>query len=218
VSAAGICTVMLAAGESVRFGGIKLLQPIDGVSMLRRAVLAALDCCDELLVVTGANADALTAELQGLPVHRVHNPDWTLGMGSSIGCAFRALNAKPSPPAAAVICLADQVRVGAPQLRALIAQHLRTPNDIVAALHQDTTHPADVAGGDRFDRVGPPCVFPQADFATLAALGGHAGAKQVLRRNAARLRTVAMPEAAIDIDTVADYQRIRSGTPDRWLR
>mgnify|MGYP000293483894 CR=1 FL=1 len=57
---------------------------------------------------------------------------------------------------------------------------------------------------------GPPCLFPPRLFAALAQLDGDEGARSVLKAHSAQVITVALPEGADDIDTLADYQRIVS--------
>jgi molybdenum cofactor cytidylyltransferase len=59
------------------------------------------------------------------------------------------------------------------------------------------------------DAVGVPAFFAHELFGELRALHGAAGARGVLDRHAARVRRFAMPEARFDIDTPADYERLR---------
>jgi molybdenum cofactor cytidylyltransferase len=192
---ADLAIVLLAAGKASRFGTPKQLARLDGVSLVRRAALAALEVCPQLIVVTGAADAAVSAELAGLRLQRIHNPVWEDGMGGSIACAFAAW--RDAGPAAALVCLCDQPRVGAPELRRLIAAHAVAPAAIVAA--------------DHGANLGPPCLFPRWSHAELAALAGPAGARVVLQRHAARVISVPLPEAALDIDTPADLARAAGG-------
>jgi molybdenum cofactor cytidylyltransferase len=56
-------------------------------------------------------------------------------------------------------------------------------------------------------REGVPAVFPRALFAKLMALEGDAGAKVLLQSVQDKV-TVAMPEAAVDIDTLEDLKQL----------
>lgn len=199
-----ICTVLLAAGSSSRYGDIKLLAQIDGVSLLRRAAQAALEAGTELIVVTGAHAAALNAALEGLDATCVHNADWAEGMGSSIACAFQLLRARTEPPPAALVCLADQPQIGAPQLRRLIEAWREQPGCIVVSQFGATQ--------------GPPCLFPQRHFDELAQLRGPQGARRLLAAHADSVHTVDMPEAALDVDTVEDYEHLRQALSDNSPR
>jgi len=183
--------VLLAAGSASRYGSAKQLLPIDGVPMVRRAALAALQVGARLLVVTGAHAVAVEAALVGLPLELLHNPDWEQGMGGSIGCAFRHIGLSSS---ASLLLLADQPQVGAGELQRLVDAGQRMPGRIVAANHGTL--------------LGPPCLFPQRWYPELAALSGPQGARGLLQKHAAEVESLPLPEAAADIDTPEDYRRL----------
>ena len=189
----GLHCVLLAAGSA------KQQLPIEGEPMVRRAALAALATGAEVIVVTGAHADAVEAALGGLALTLLHNQDWEHGMGSSLACAFRHLVKSRSTSVASLICLADQPRIGAGELRQLIEAHRRSPQRIIAADHGAT--------------LGPPCLFPQRYYDELAALSGPQGARKLLQHHADNVETLRLPQAAIDIDTPDDYQRFLQGLP-----
>jgi molybdenum cofactor cytidylyltransferase len=186
--------LLLAAGCASRFGSAKQGARVEGIAMVRRAALAALATGAGLSVVTGAWVETVTAELSGLPLQLLHNADWEQGLGSSIACGTRALLQVAVRPEALIVTLADQPLVDMAALRRLIAAHRRAPKRIVAADHGSTR--------------GPPCLFPQRYFVELAALQGAQGAKPLLQRHAHAVDVVPMPEAELDIDTPADYQRL----------
>jgi CTP:molybdopterin cytidylyltransferase MocA len=48
-------------------------------------------------------------------------------------------------------------------------------------------------------------------FAELSDLQGDAGAKAVIKKRAADLAQTRAPEAAFDVDTQADFQKLSSG-------
>jgi molybdenum cofactor cytidylyltransferase len=187
--------VLLAAGNSSRYGGPKLLATIDGVSLIRRAAQAALATGAPLLVVTGAYADRIGAEIADLDARIVHNGAWADGMGGSIACAFRQLVAE-TDAAAAILCPADLPRVGPAQLQRLIDAHCAAPQRIVVSQFGAAQ--------------GPPCVFPRRCFAELAQLSGPQGARAVLARHADEITHIPMPEAAADIDTPDDLAKLRA--------
>ena len=81
--------IVTAAGSAERFGGRKLLTPIDGEPLLDRTVRALLDGgASEVIVVVGADARAeLERDVNSLLDPRVRaaeNPDPARGMFSSI--------------------------------------------------------------------------------------------------------------------------------------
>ena len=84
--------VILAAGSSSRMGSPKQILPFRGISLLRRAALAALNAgCSPVVVVTGAHAELSRRELDGLDVREALNPRWETGMASSIGAGLAVL-------------------------------------------------------------------------------------------------------------------------------
>ena len=190
-----LAVVLLAAGVAQRYGSAKQVERIDGISLVRRAALAALAVCGEVLVVTGAHSDAVDAALEGLALRRVKNDDWALGMGHSIACGFRALLAQADPADAALLCLCDQPRVGAASLQRLIDAHRSALQKIIVADY----------GAQR----GPPCLFPAEFYPELTTLRGDLGARDVLKRHADRVDAIAIPDGAFDVDTPADLERLR---------
>jgi molybdenum cofactor cytidylyltransferase len=185
--------VLLAAGDASRFGSAKQRVLIGGIPMVKRAAQAALGTGAGLIVVTGAYRDDVAAELAGLPLTLLHNADWRQGMGESIACGFRHLGDVPASTAA-IVCLADQPLVGTAELQRLISAHLTASERIVAADHGTT--------------LGAPCLFPRRYYAELAGLTGAQGARKLLDIHAQHVTAVAMPEAAVDVDTPLDYERL----------
>jgi CTP:molybdopterin cytidylyltransferase MocA len=186
--------LLLAAGNASRFGSAKQCSRLDGVSLARRAALVGLAIGADTIVVTGAHAELVTAELTGLPLTLLHNPDWAQGMGTSIACGFRYLMTRPGTSAATLVCLVDQPLIAAAELQRLIDAHRETPQRIVASDHGTV--------------LGPPCLFPKLYYEELAQLTGAMGARRLLDRHVDQLNVVAMPQAAVDIDTPADYERL----------
>ncbi len=191
--AASVCIVLLAAGNASRFGSAKQVAPIAGVSMVRHCATTACATGADVVVVTGAYHELVGAQLHGLPVTTVFNPDWEEGMGGSIALGVRTASAKAAIDAV-VVMLADQPRVSADDLRALIAAHRRQRDVIVTAS----------AGGVHV----PPCLFPRALFGELGALHGKSGARPVVERHRDSLVAIDMPSAGFDIDTVDDYRAL----------
>lgn len=93
--------VVLAAGESTRFGAPKqrLLLP----AVLARLAEAPVD---EIVVVEGAHRLELPSNtvVQGIPARLVRCPDWSRGPGASLRCG---LNALAPDVDVAIVVLAD---------------------------------------------------------------------------------------------------------------
>jgi len=185
---ASLFAIVLAAGASTRFGSPKQLVRIAGRPLLHTAVTRASEVTGSaLIVVLGSGAAELGALLKHSPGSVVINQDWREGLASSIRAGIARL---PLTCAGALLLLADQPAVSTDDLKRLAGTWRKQPQYIAAALYAGT--------------VGVPAIFPRSLFPELAQLRGDAGARILLRRNAARVVRVPMPSAAIDVDTPED--------------
>ncbi len=187
---ARLIAVILAAGSSRRFGSVKQLVPVDGLPMVRRAVIS--------VSAAGADATVLVAGREAAAVHRAADASFLVvnehhedGLGTSIAIAARTLG----PVADALMfCLADQPGV---------------PPAHYAAVARAWTGTADAIVATAFDEsVGPPVLFGRSHFDRLAALAGDVGARALLQEAADSLVTIRCDEAAIDIDRPTDLERL----------
>ena len=83
--------LVLAAGAGRRMGTPKaLVRDADGVPWVVRASrLLAASGCAPVVVVIGAAADEVRAELSAEPVHVVEATDWAEGMGASLRAGLK---------------------------------------------------------------------------------------------------------------------------------
>ena len=190
-----VACIVLAAGGSTRLGSPKQLLVYEGKTLLRRAAETALATgCRPVVVVLGAGAEAHRTELAGLDACVVVNPTWERGMGSSLRLGMAALENEARADAV-LLTLCDQPFVGKDELERLIhAWDGGRQCSIAAAAYGET--------------LGVPAVFGREYFNELAALPDAAGAKPILQRHATHTAAVPMPEAATDIDTREQYERI----------
>jgi len=184
--------VLLAAGESRRYGGIKQLAEIEGEPMVRRTARTALDTGVALIVVTGAHAEQVEAALAHLPLRIVRHAGWPEGMGSSLAAGIRHLHSQFPAASGALLCLADQPLLDSSTLIQLLARHTQAPLQILA------TEQASVAG--------PPVLFPYDCFDTLMTWTGQQGAHTFLEREANRVERFTN-QTVIDVDTPEDLRR-----------
>lgn len=185
--------VLLAAGEASRFGSAKQAASLDGMPLLRRAAMTAVQTAT-VVVVLGAHRSDIEPLLDGLGVSIAFNPQWPDGLGSSIALGVHELTQRHPGLSAVMLCLADQALIDANDLQQLIDAHRLDPESIVAASFADV--------------LGPPCLFPRGDVDALLALSGPQGARVLLQRHAERVRALPMPHAAVDIDTPDDLARL----------
>jgi molybdenum cofactor cytidylyltransferase len=184
----GLSGLVLAAGASRRLGQCKQIVMVDGVPLVRRTVLLIADVCGApVTVVTGANADRVTACLEGIEVVLVHNPAWHEGLSGSLALGLTALGPGCG---AALVAPCDLPGLSAMDLERLAAAWRRTPERPAAACY----------GGV----VGVPAILPEVVFSELLAVTGDRGARDLLRRNDVPVSVVTFPSAAADLDDGGD--------------
>lgn len=180
--------VLMAAGKSKRFEGIKQLADINGLPMVNHALSryrqgnTYLDGIDELIVVLGANTELIQSVLPDNVNHHFA-PCWEAGMGSSIANVVKQL---PSKVTHVLVGLADQVAIQQSSIRKLLLSSQQQPNLIIAAKYGQT--------------IGAPAIFPKRFFAQLAKLSGDRGAGMLIKKHQSECLALSMPAASLDID------------------
>ena len=111
--------VLLAAGSGSRMGHKpKSLLELNGEPLIRRSARQLLDAgVTQLVVVLGHYAADIEAPLDGLPVHKVYNPDPDQGLVSSQRLGLQAVNADTGT---VVMSLADQPLVNTEDIHTLL--------------------------------------------------------------------------------------------------
>lgn len=204
---ASVGIILLAAGGAARMGEPKQLLALDGKPLIAHALEACLSAdLGPIVVVLGASADQLAPHLTDSRLIVVRNPDWALGMSTSIRVGVEQIesyrSASPAPLTAAVIHLADLPRVTAVDLRA-VATHAAVANRGIVASRYSSIGAAPSPSA----ALGPPVYFGHRYFAELKSLTGDQGARRVIAAHTHDVAAVDCPAAAWDIDTPADLSR-----------
>ena len=179
--------VLLAAGQSSRFGGDKLSALLGGKPLALHAVeaLAPVPFASRIAVVSGTRLN-----LAGEGYHIVRNPDPAAGQGQSLRLGVVAACA--SGVQAVLVALADMPCVTAAQVMRLF--------DAAEGLD------AVVASSDG-ERPMPPALFGAAHFQSLTSLDGDAGARALIRSGH---HVLAGPHELVDIDTREDLAKLEA--------
>jgi CTP:molybdopterin cytidylyltransferase MocA len=192
--AGNVAGILLAAGEGSRLGQPKALIMLGGQTLAQRGVrLLREGGTDPVIVVTGAAP--LTPDDSGLAgAVTVYNPDWRIGMGSSVAVGLAAV---PVECTAAVLALADQPLVGAQSVRRLTAAHACGATVAVACYDGKPRNPV-LIGREHW-----PDVIRLAD--------GDIGARPFLSAYSELVTKVDCSDTGRpdDIDTADDLARIR---------
>ncbi|HKU69848.1 MAG TPA: nucleotidyltransferase family protein [Burkholderiales bacterium] len=185
-----ISGVLLAAGAGSRFGGGKLLHPLeDGVAIAAHAARNLMKATGEVVAVVRWGDFPLSDMLGEEGCRVVMFQDAKLGMGASL--AYGVSQARDSD--GWVIGLADMPRITT-----------ATINRIVDALEEG----AKIAAPSRRGERGHPVGFAKALRDELLALGGDQGARTVLERHRDAVRLVECDDPGIfyDIDRKSDLK------------
>jgi molybdenum cofactor cytidylyltransferase len=190
--------IILAAGPSSRLGQPKQKLFYQGKSLLQHAVEEGiLSGCSPVLVVLGAHESSVQEELNFSGIEVVSNDDWERGMSSSIKCGVESLLGNAPQVNQLIIMVCDQPYVEAEVLKKLIQAKEGSDKSIVACAYGDT--------------LGTPVLFDRSFFPELLALQGEGGAKKLILDNKHQIVSIDFPLGSIDIDTLADYQKLTEG-------
>ena len=196
-----IGAVLLAAGESARFGRPKQLLPYRGRSLLRHAIECALGGgCEPVLVVLGARAAEVRSEVEATTARVVLNERWSDGIGGSIAAGVEALRTGWPDARGALLLACDQPRLTPELVRELLGHAQGSGRPIVACEYAGT--------------LGIPAVFDRALHAELASLRGPGGAKGLIESRIDDVLRVPWPGGALDVDRPDDYERAIGRDPD----
>jgi molybdenum cofactor cytidylyltransferase len=182
--------LVLAAGNSSRFGSCKLVADWHGQPLVLASITAAQSLMPERILVVGG---AYYEQLQQLKtLHSANSPrvelieclDWEMGMGHSLAFGVSQLNSKN----AVMVLLGDQPLVTAQDLQNLYRFYCVNPSKIICASYAKT--------------LGVPAIFPTEFKTQLTQCTGDRGAKSLFSNNPSRLLAVSMPSAQYDVDTL----------------
>jgi molybdenum cofactor cytidylyltransferase len=203
-----IGAVVLAAGESSRFGRPKQLIQFRGKSLVRRIVEAASEAgCKPIVAVIGGDAEGEGSSIYGILAKSIarelknlaviaENKDWRLGLGTSVRVGVRSLTANAPNLEAIILLVCDQPFVDARTINGLIERRQEAKKPIVASAYSGT--------------LGVPALFGRSLFGELLALDNESGAKSIILSNRKRVAEFPFSKGKIDIDSVADLERLDS--------
>lgn len=154
--------IVTAAGKAERFGGGKLVAPIEGEPLLNRTLRSLLDGgAGSVVVVTAPDSplDGVTL-LQDPRVTRVTNPDPSRGMFSSIQAGLVAARPDQSPDREwdpILVLPGDMPFVKARTVATVVSHAMENPGKIVSPRYQGKHgHPVALPGRMRREILDAP--------------------------------------------------------------
>jgi molybdenum cofactor cytidylyltransferase len=191
-----VCAILLAAGISSRMGSQnKLSLKIGGDSMFAHALTELRNSdVDEIIIVTNEKNLIVVEPHISPDDHIVLNPDFALGLTTSIQKGVMAVSAEVQ---GYMICMSDQ-----PLLQ---AEHY---NQLLNAFqHAYQADQACMAVPYYQGMKGNPVVFAASYQKEILAHNAMNGCKDIIRRHAAHRVQVHMKSDAVirDVDTPEDY-------------
>jgi molybdenum cofactor cytidylyltransferase len=182
-----IAGILLAAGQSTRFGRQKLLEPWHGEPLVRKTARCFLEAGLRPLVAVVSPDPRLIDALAGLPLTMVENAYPEKGISSSIAIGVRAL---PETTEGALIGVGDQPYLTAEAIEELI-KAFKLGRIIVPRWG---------------DHRGNPPVFDRRFFPELLALEGDRGGQPVIVAHEDAVTEVALPaRLGDDIDRPEEW-------------
>lgn len=160
--------------------------------LVRRAVELATGICGErVLLVVGHDWHSVVAACHPCPGFLSRNDGYESGLGTSISHAVRSIQ---HVAGAVILLFADQPLINAEHVRAIRNAWDGTDLEIVATSYAGTS--------------GPPVLFARGCFGDLVRLKGDQGARTLLHDDRYAVTTLNFEDAAFDIDTVEDLERL----------
>jgi molybdenum cofactor cytidylyltransferase len=197
-----VAIIILAAGRSSRMSpeaGHKLLSTFDGVPLVRRMALRAIESkAIDIYAVTGFRHKQIESCLVGLDMTIAFNPAFASGMSSSLSAGLNIPGVTDHN--GVLILLADMPSITTQNLDQLIEAFVTSKGrSVVRAAHAGTS--------------GNPVVLPKTLYAQARTLEGDRGARTLIENCDLDIVEVDIGEAAIvDVDTQNDLQRL-GGVP-----
>lgn len=181
--------LMLAAGQSKRFNGIKQLADVNGQAMLSHTLSnltgngALINSFEEFNLVLGANASLILPIVPDYVTPYIF-ADWQKGMGASLAYGVKHINDKSSH---VFVTLGDQVAISHEQIATMLNYCKHSPEKIIAAAYEKIA--------------GVPAIFPKEYFPELCKLDADKGARKILQQYQSEVVAIDIPNAHFDIDT-----------------
>jgi molybdenum cofactor cytidylyltransferase len=187
-----VAGIVLAAGNSSRFGSPKQLLPWRKTTVLNSVVRTAIEIgLAPVVVVLGANAEQIEP---GLPERCivVTNTSWSEGQSSSIRIGLAQV---PEDIDGVLMLLGDQPQVNPHFCESIIQRGLESGKITIPYVN---------------DRRANPVFFPKNTLERLGQVAGDQGGRAIFSEFRVELLPWLDDCMAMDIDTPEDYEKLKA--------
>jgi molybdenum cofactor cytidylyltransferase len=191
--------LILAGGQSSRFGGLKQLAPVAGQPLLERVVRAALaSALARTILVLGFSAGEISRQLGDALSHPalsvVTNTDWRAGMATSVRAGMARIDQSFD---SVMIILGDFPLLNARIIDQVLQAYRESGKGICLPV--------------RGERWGHPICISSRYFDSLLQVEGDQGAREIIKKNWQQVYQFHIPENGcfVDIDTELDMERFQ---------
>ena len=190
-----ISAIVLAAGESKRMGRPKQMLAWQGETLLRHVLENLINSnADEIILVLGHEAEAISKSLTEFQIKIVINPDYNQGMASSLRQGLLAMDPRSE---AFLVLLADQPGIGPEIINRVIRDFQRADprRGIVRPVYRGLR--------------GHPVLIGVRYLQEALQLQGDMGARQILMNHPEDIIEIEVTQDVVlkDIDTPEEYQK-----------
>ena len=187
-----VAGIILAAGGSSRFGGVKQLLPWGRTNLINTVIGTAKAAgLEPIVVVLGANSEKIRETIEDPDIQIVNNSNWDKGQSTSLKAGVNGIN---NDVEGVVFLLCDQPQISVNLVCSVVEEGLRTGKVIIPIID---------------DRRANPVYFPKSCFALFEKLEGDAGGRQIVSSCPHTTLQWVDDWMAKDIDKPEDYQILK---------
>ena len=191
-----IVALILAAGQSKRFGSPKQLLKWKDSNLLENAIKTVnTSNVTHTFLVLGANFDEILKMTDTNSVEIIRNHYWKKGLGNSIAFGVSHIFKSNIKVDGILLMLADQPLIDSEYLNALTDTFKLNNNQIIASSYLN-------------DKKGVPVLFDKSYFDELTILKGDKGAKALIEKYSKNVTLIKGENKLVDIDTFEDYEQL----------
>lgn len=192
-----IVALILAAGQSKRFGSPKQLLKWKESNLLEHAINTVSEAnVSKKFLVLGANFNQILKEVDTSKVEVIKNNSWERGLGNSIAFGVNHILKSNANVDGILLILADQPLIDTAYLNVLI----------------DTFKSSDkvqiIASSYFNGKKGVPALFDKRYFKELTKLKGDKGAKALIEKYSKNVSLIEGEHKLSDIDTFEEYEQL----------